>query len=132
MTRKGFPRWHSNTGELWRNSGETQTSRWTRLGCGDEGEGKLQDIETIAALTESFTLKDQNKKLLLTTGATLAPLDSVRYLTNASTGQTAVPFIKESLARGIRTALYKWPFLTTRQLKIICSWNYQNLSKFFF
>ena len=83
-----------------------------KLACGDEGEGKLQDIETIAALTESFTLKDQNKKLLLTTGATLAPLDSVRYLTNASTGQTAVPFIKESLARGIRTTVIAGKYAT--------------------
>ncbi len=73
------------------------------LACGDEGAGKLQEIETIATLVESYNLTKNNKTLLLTTGATIAPLDSVRYLTNASTGKTAIPFITESLSRGMNT-----------------------------
>lgn len=82
--------------------GNTATGK---LACGDQGEGKLQEIETIAALTESFSLAHTDKKLLLTTGATIAPLDSVRYLTNASTGKTAIPFIKNALKRGIQTTV---------------------------
>ncbi len=73
------------------------------LACGDIGAGKLEDIETIFALTESYSLQRTDQTLLLTTGATLAPLDSVRYLTNASTGKTSIPFITQSLARGIKT-----------------------------
>ncbi len=83
------------------------------LACGDEGSGKLQEIETIFALSESFSLQNNTKTLLLTTGATLAPLDSVRYLTNASTGKTAIPFIKESLSRGTKTIVVAGKFATT-------------------
>ncbi len=82
------------------------------LACGDKGEGKLQEIETIFALTESYTLKQSDKKLLLTTGATLAPLDSVRYLTNASTGKTAIPFITQSLRKGIKTIVIAGRYAT--------------------
>lgn len=72
-----------------------------KLACGDQGAGKLADIAKIKALTLTWTLKkDSTKNVLITAGATVAPLDEVRFLTNASSGKTAIPFIEESLSLG--------------------------------
>ena len=71
-----------------------------KLACGDTGEGKLLDIEEIAELTYTINLESPKKNILLTAGATLSPLDDVRFLTNASTGKTAVPFIRKLLEKG--------------------------------
>lgn len=70
------------------------------LACGDIGAGKLLPVDEIAALIYSTSLNKSGKSILLTTGATLAPLDDVRFLTNASTGKTALPLIEKALERG--------------------------------
>ncbi|MCR9204958.1 MAG: hypothetical protein NXH75_10295, partial [Halobacteriovoraceae bacterium] len=70
------------------------------LACGDEGAGKLLDINEIAELTYSYDLHSSGKEVLLTAGATLSPLDDVRFLTNASTGKTALPLIRRALQLG--------------------------------
>lgn len=70
------------------------------LACNDEGAGKLLEVNKIISLIETRSLKKTDKVTLITTGATVAPLDNVRYLTNAATGKTAIPFIEEALLRG--------------------------------
>ena len=70
------------------------------LVCGDLGEGKLLDIQNIFHLTESYSLMKTNKKVLITTGATIAPLDPVRFLTNASSGKTGFHLAKHALRLG--------------------------------
>ncbi|MCF8058730.1 MAG: bifunctional phosphopantothenoylcysteine decarboxylase/phosphopantothenate--cysteine ligase CoaBC [Bacteriovoracaceae bacterium] len=82
------------------------------LACGDIGEGKLEDIEIIAKLTKTYNMIQNEKKVLITTGATVAPLDSVRYLTNASSGKTSVPFIEECLQRGLGVTVIAGIFAT--------------------
>lgn len=72
------------------------------LACGDEGSGKLATIDEIAELTYSFDLLKINKHLLLTAGATISPVDEVRFLTNGSTGKTAVPLIRKALSQGMK------------------------------
>ena len=57
------------------------------LACGEEGEGKLEDIDVIAETAPiifgQFLNRAKNEKhYLITTGATISPLDPVRYLTN--------------------------------------------------
>jgi phosphopantothenoylcysteine decarboxylase/phosphopantothenate--cysteine ligase len=60
-----------------------------KLACNDEGQGKLLTIEEIKELIETITINLVNQKnFLITTGATLSPLDPVRYLTNSSSGIT--------------------------------------------
>lgn len=72
-----------------------------KLACGDHGAGKLSDIVKIKALTLTWTFNQKpQKNVLITTGATVAPLDEVRFLTNASSGKTAIPFIEEFLSLG--------------------------------
>jgi phosphopantothenoylcysteine decarboxylase/phosphopantothenate--cysteine ligase len=73
------------------------------LACGDHGAGKLLEVEKIYNLTLSLNpcLDSKSRKnILLTTGATVAPLDSVRFVTNASSGKTALPFIMKALEKG--------------------------------
>ena len=77
------------------------------LACGEEGEGKLPDVETIIE-TAPFVKKFQNKNpksILITTGATLSPLDPVRYLTNSSSGLTGLYLARQALSEGHRVTV---------------------------
>lgn len=70
--------------------------------CKEIGRGKLlppeQIIETAIYVTP---FKNPNsKRILITTGATVAPLDPVRYLTNPSSGITGYYLAKEALSQG--------------------------------
>jgi phosphopantothenoylcysteine decarboxylase / phosphopantothenate---cysteine ligase len=60
------------------------------LACNDEGDGKLLDLQTLIEL--SINLFPQSKQTsstaLITMGATITPLDPVRFLTNPSSGLT--------------------------------------------
>lgn len=71
------------------------------LACGDEGAGKLMDADAIADLAGFFNpLAQLSKHVLITTGATVAPLDPVRFMTNPSSGLTGVALAKAYLAQG--------------------------------
>ncbi|TNF05043.1 MAG: bifunctional phosphopantothenoylcysteine decarboxylase/phosphopantothenate--cysteine ligase CoaBC [Deltaproteobacteria bacterium] len=70
------------------------------LACGDHGEGKLAEVKTISEMTETYSAKNNGRSILLTAGATLSPLDSVRFLTNPSSGKTSYLLAKEALQKG--------------------------------
>lgn len=61
-----------------------------KLACAEEGPGKLLDVTTMVELIPVLQQKphQHRQKILITTGATHAPLDPVRYLTNPSSGRT--------------------------------------------
>ncbi len=83
------------------------------LACGDEGAGKLADLAVIKAIGLTWSLPSANsKKILISTGATVAPLDEVRYLTNASTGKTAIPFIEAMLLAGNKVTVIAGHYAT--------------------
>ena len=76
------------------------------LACGEQGEGKLPETEKIVEIIPIINLKtDNKKKVLIASGATLAPLDSVRYLTNPSSGITGYYLAKEAIRRGYETVV---------------------------
>lgn len=75
------------------------------LACGDTGAGKLASIESIVSLTESYSAKKMDKKIVISTGATISPIDPVRYLTNASSGKTGYELSKELLELGFKVAV---------------------------
>lgn len=75
------------------------------LACNDEGKGKLLDVEVICDLIESVNLNSNRKNILITTGATVAPLDPVRYLTNSSSGITGYYLAKSFLAKGYNVTI---------------------------
>jgi phosphopantothenoylcysteine decarboxylase/phosphopantothenate--cysteine ligase len=79
-----------------------------RLACGDDGEGKLADTEFIAEVLESllYDIKDlKGKKVLVTAGPTIAPIDPVRYITNRSSGKMGYAIAEEARDRGAEVTL---------------------------
>lgn len=70
------------------------------LACGDIGEGKLPEVKQIVEVAPLWQPNRKNKKVLITTGATISRLDPVRYLTNPSSGLTGYLLAKEYLKSG--------------------------------
>lgn len=80
------------------------------MACKEFGVGKLPEIEAIADTFWCYPVKipgniSENekgikKKILITTGATAAILDPIRFLTNPSTGETGRQLAQEFLASG--------------------------------
>jgi phosphopantothenoylcysteine decarboxylase/phosphopantothenate--cysteine ligase len=76
------------------------------LACGDVGPGKLPDVSYLAELVECYhPSKKKNQVVTITTGATVAPIDAVRYVTNPSTGLTGFEIAKSYLREGYRVEL---------------------------
>lgn len=78
------------------------------LACGEFGIGKMADIENIWQSIENFfalqnLLKD--KKILITGGATIEPIDPVRFIGNHSSGIQALNLAKVFLACGAKVKL---------------------------
>ncbi|MDT9335469.1 bifunctional phosphopantothenoylcysteine decarboxylase/phosphopantothenate--cysteine ligase CoaBC [Clostridium perfringens] len=83
-----------------------------RLACGDEGKGKLQDTEIIAeeTLRRLHSTKDLlGKKVVVTAGPTMVPIDPVRILTNRSSGKTGYSIAEEARDRGAEVVLISGP-----------------------
>lgn len=83
-----------------------------RLACGDIGKGKLQDTEIIAeSILKMLSVeKDlENKKVLVTAGPTIVPIDPVRYLTNRSSGKMGYAIAEEAKDRGADVTLITGP-----------------------
>ena len=84
-----------------------------RLACGDIGKGKLADVNTIVERV-LFELEDKEqdlkgKKVLISAGPTIAPIDPVRYITNRSTGKMGYAIAEEARDRGAELTLVSGP-----------------------
>ncbi|MBI5996880.1 bifunctional phosphopantothenoylcysteine decarboxylase/phosphopantothenate--cysteine ligase CoaBC [Clostridium perfringens] len=83
-----------------------------RLACGDEGKGKLQDTEIIEeeTLRRLHSTKDLlGKKVVVTAGPTMVPIDPVRILTNRSSGKMGYSIAEEARDRGAEVVLISGP-----------------------
>lgn len=83
-----------------------------RLACGTIGKGKLEKPEIIVdkVLMELNEKKDlRNKKVLVTAGPTVAPIDPVRFITNRSSGKMGYAIAKEARNRGAHVTLVTGP-----------------------
>ena len=81
------------------------------LACGDVGEGKLADINTIVErVVMAVSEKDlSGKKIVITAGPTREALDPVRFLTNHSTGKMGYAIAERAAARGADVTLVSGP-----------------------
>jgi phosphopantothenoylcysteine decarboxylase/phosphopantothenate--cysteine ligase len=73
------------------------------LACGEEGAGKLPDLEQLAEACRIALTQDQPLRgttWLITAGPTKTYIDPVRYITNPSTGWMGKELAEEGLARG--------------------------------
>jgi len=80
-----------------------------RLACGQEGIGKLADIEKIIEkLADLLKFKNdlKGKKVLITAGATREFIDSVRYISNLSSGKMGFELAQEAYFRGAQKVIF--------------------------
>jgi phosphopantothenoylcysteine decarboxylase / phosphopantothenate---cysteine ligase len=81
------------------------------LACGTEGPGRLPEPEEIAEEAE-FLLTEQDLagiRFLITAGATLEPIDPVRYITNRSSGKMGYALARAAAMRGAEVTLVSGP-----------------------
>ncbi|MFN7172562.1 MAG: bifunctional phosphopantothenoylcysteine decarboxylase/phosphopantothenate--cysteine ligase CoaBC [Fimbriimonadaceae bacterium] len=74
--------------------------------CGEQGQGRLATIDTI--VNRAITLSHRSrlldgKTVLITSGATIEPIDAVRYLSNRSSGKMGAALAKACVWMGART-----------------------------
>lgn len=77
------------------------------LACGEEGEGKMPKIELLKDIIPSYSVVNNKKTILITAGATIEPIDSFRYITNAAKGGTSYLLALKLLAKGYKIILIK-------------------------
>lgn len=82
------------------------------LACGDEGRGRLADPEAIvAAALEALGAKQDlaGKRVLVTAGPTVEPIDPARYISNRSSGKTGFALAQAAAERGAEVVLVTGP-----------------------
>ncbi len=78
------------------------------LACGDTGEGKLPDEETLVdyVVQEIAHKKDMaGLKVMVSAGPTMEAMDPVRYISNHSTGKMGYELAKAAARRGAQVTL---------------------------
>lgn len=104
-----------NIEELKRRSFHVMEPAAGHLACGTSGKGRLPEpADIVHAVTEIFVAlanQDQlkGKKILVTAGGTIEPLDPVRYLGNRSTGRMGYAIAEEAARRGAEVVLVSGP-----------------------
>ncbi len=81
------------------------------LASGLYGEGKMPEPEAILGfISAQFIKKDlSGKKILVTAGPTVEPVDSVRYISNYSSGKMGFEIARAALERGADVTLIAGP-----------------------
>ena len=79
--------------------------------CGDIGEGRMSEPYDIAsAIADSFSSSSLNgKRILITAGPTVEPIDPVRYLTNNSSGKMGYALAEIAYLAGAEVYLISGP-----------------------
>ena len=79
--------------------------------CGDIGEGRMSEPYDIAsAIADSFSSSSLNgKRILITAGPTVEPIDPVRYLTNNSSGKMGYALSEIAYLAGAEVYLISGP-----------------------
>jgi len=78
-----------------------------RQACGETGPGRLLDPEALvsAVLGAASPAAARGLRILVTSGATREPVDSVRFVTNVSTGRTGAALCDAFAAAGAEVTL---------------------------
>jgi phosphopantothenoylcysteine decarboxylase/phosphopantothenate--cysteine ligase len=82
------------------------------VACGEQGQGKLASVASIAAAVLDVAKVAQllkGKKVLVTSGPTEEPLDSVRVLTNRSSGKMGAAVARAALLMGAEVTVVAGP-----------------------
>ena len=81
------------------------------LACQTYGEGRMAEpIDIVEYIINSFYKKDLvGKKIVITAGPTIEPIDPVRYITNHSSGKMGYKIAEEAQKRGAEVVLITGP-----------------------
>ena len=81
------------------------------LACRTEGPGRLPDPEDIVEEAKMLLSKQDlaGLRILVTAGATLEPLDPVRYMSNRSSGKMGYALARAARMRGAKVTLVSGP-----------------------
>jgi len=82
------------------------------LACGDEGEGRLAELDIIKAAVMEELRRSRDlvgKRLLVTAGPTREPIDPVRFISSPSSGLTGYLLAEEAARRGADVTLVSGP-----------------------
>ena len=84
------------------------------MACGEYGEGKMSEPTKIIEFLNNFFSKQKeiskkNLKAIVTSGPTREYIDSVRYISNNSSGKQGYEIAKSLLKRGVETTLITGP-----------------------
>ncbi|MDD3839313.1 MAG: bifunctional phosphopantothenoylcysteine decarboxylase/phosphopantothenate--cysteine ligase CoaBC [Clostridia bacterium] len=83
-----------------------------RLACGDQGKGRMPDVDTIIQYILKVIRRKQDlkgKKMLITAGPTREYIDPVRFITNASSGKMGYSIAEAAIKRGAQVVLVSGP-----------------------
>lgn len=86
------------------------------LASGLCGAGRLEEPEVITeVIREFFKLRQSlsGRRILITAGPTVEPIDPVRFVSNHSTGKMGYSIAEEALARGAKVTLISGPVAIT-------------------
>lgn len=81
------------------------------LACDTKGDGRMEEPKNIVKYLEYyFTKKDlSNKKIIVSAGPTVEPIDYVRYISNKSSGKMGYNIAIEAFKRGAEVKLISGP-----------------------
>lgn len=82
------------------------------LACGTSGKGRLEEPVTIVEKLLAFNYISKSlsgRRVIVTAGGTIEPLDPVRYIANRSTGRMGYAIADAIAARGAETTLISGP-----------------------
>jgi phosphopantothenoylcysteine decarboxylase / phosphopantothenate---cysteine ligase len=82
------------------------------VACGEHGQGKLASVEAIAAAVQAVVSRRRlwdGKRVLITSGPTREPIDSVRFLSNRSSGKMGAAIAHAALLMGAEVDVVSGP-----------------------
>lgn len=82
------------------------------LACGTSGKGRLPEPAAIVSFVQNGFRRQKEmtgRKLLVTAGGTIEPLDPVRFIGNRSTGRMGYAIAEEAACRGAEVVLISGP-----------------------
>lgn len=91
------------------------------LACGKEGKGRLAGSETILTAIREAAGRGGDlagRKVIVTGGPTLEPIDEVRFISNRSSGKMAVALASTARRRGAETVLVAGPIAAPRPIGV--------------
>lgn len=84
------------------------------LACGEEGEGKLAQVDDIVGAVNFYLYKSNTltqKNILITAGPTYEQIDPIRFISNYSSGKMGYALAEKSAQRGAKVTLVSGPSL---------------------